>query len=183
MPRPPGLLPERPRQSAIVWETVDALAQAPGPQTDTRYAVVLALGPAIFRWHLYAADAHDGVNVIAPSGGTAGRWKRARYDDGGNALTDADQTILVSGGATRIVPPTTLTANRALTLDDAGAVAGDEILIVRNDAEAFALTLINGGAGAGNVAVMPAGSRAWCRARFDGADWIHLGSGVALGIV
>lgn len=181
MARQPGLLPEKPRQSAIVYETADALAQDPGPQTDIRYAVVLELGPQVFKWYLYASDAADGVNVIAPSGGASGRWKRARFDDRGADLADADATILVSGGRTRVVPPATLTAARALTLGTTGAVAGDEILVVRNDSEAFVLTLANGGSGGGNVAVMPSGQRAWCAARFDGTDWIHVGSGIALG--
>ncbi len=181
MSRPPGLLPPKPRQSAIVYETVSALAQDPGPATDIRYAVVLELGPQIFKWWLYASDAADDLNVIAPSGGSPGRWKRARFDDAGDDLGDADVTLLVSGGRTHVIPPATLTANRTSTLGVTGAVAGDEILIVRNDVEAFALTIVNGGGGAGNVAVMPAGERAWCRARFDGTDWTHLGSGIALG--
>jgi hypothetical protein len=177
----PGSLPSKPRQSAIVYETADSLAQDPGPATDIRYAVVLELGPQIFKWWIYASDTADDVNVIAPSGGTPGRWKRARFDDSGEDLGDANVTLLVSGGATRVVPPATLTAGRTLTLGTTGAAAGDEMLIVRNDAEAFAVTVVNGGAGAGNVAVMPSGSRAWCRARFDGTDWIHVGSGLALG--
>lgn len=181
MSRPPGLLPEKPRQSAIVYETADGLAQDPGPQTDIRYAVVLELGPEIFKWYLYASDAADGVNVIAPSGGASGRWKRARFDDRGDDLGDANITLLVSGGRTRILPTATLTADRTLTLDDAGAVQGDEILVVRNDAAAFVLTIANGGAGGGNVAVMPVSSRAWCLARFDGTNWIHMQSALALG--
>lgn len=180
MSRRPGLLPSKPRQSAIVYETADALAQDPGPQTDIRYAVVLGLGPQVFKWYLDASDAADGVNVIAPSGGTSGRWKRARFDDRGSDLADASATLLVSGGRTRVLPAATLTANRTLTLGTTGAVAGDEILVVRNDATAFSLTIANGGDGAGNVAAMPVSSRAWCLARFDGTDWIHVQSALAL---
>lgn len=179
--RPPGLLPPQPRQHATVYETVDALAQDPGPQTDIRYAVVLELGPEIFKWYLYASDPADGVNVVAPSGGASGRWKRARFDDRGDDLGDASAALLVSGGRTRILPAATLTADRTLTLDDAGAVQGDEILVIRNDATAFVLTIANGGAGGGNVAVMPSSNRSWCRARFDGTNWIHVQSALALG--
>jgi hypothetical protein len=181
MARTPGLLPPQPRQSAIVYETVDALAQDPGPQTDIRYAVVLELGPQIFKWHLYASDDADDINIVEPSGGASGRWKRARFDDRGADLTDASVTLLVSGGRTRVLPATTLSANRTLTLGTTGAVDGDEILVVRNDVGAYTVTIVNGGAGAGNVGVMPVSARAWCLARFDETNWIHVQSALSLG--
>jgi hypothetical protein len=174
------LLPERPHQAAVVFATVAALAQERGPHTDRRFAVVLELGPQVFSWALYDTTTADDVNVIAPSGGATGRWKRARYDERGADLTDADQTLTVAGRRLRVLPPATLTTNRTLTLDDAGAGAGDQILITRNDATANTLTIVNGGAGGGNVAVMPVSVRSWCLAVFDGTNWIHAASGLSL---
>lgn len=175
----PGIEPPK-RQSALIFTTAQQLRQDPGPSASERYAYVLALG-AMFAWTLYDGSDDDGIDVIAPSGGPGtGTWKRTRSNDIGMILTDANATILVSGNRTRILPAATLTANRSLTLDDEGAVSGDELLIVRNDATAYTYTVINGGAGAGNVAVMPVSSRAWCRARFDGTNWIHIGSGLSL---
>lgn len=182
MPTPPGTIPAK-RQSAIVFTTAQQLRQEPGPSVAERYAVVLELGPAIFAWTLYDSSTDDGIDVIAPSGGPGtGRWIRTRSDDRGADLTDANATILVSGNRTRVLPTATLTTNRSLTLDDEGAVEGDELYVARNDATAYTYTLINGGAGAGNVAVMPISNRAWCRARFDGTNWIHIGSGISLAV-
>lgn len=180
MPSRPGIEPPK-RQSALIFATAQQLRQEPGPSTSERYAIVLELGNAIFAWTLYSGDADDGIDVIAPSAGPGtGRWKRTRSNDRGEDLPNADTAITVSGNRTRILPPSTLTANHSLMLDDEGAIAGDELYIVRNDSTAFTYTIVNGGVGAGNVVVMPASNRAWCRARFDGTDWIHLGSGIAL---
>lgn len=181
MPNRAGILPAK-RQTALVFTTAQQLRQEPGPSVDERYAVVLELG-AIFAWTLNSAETDDGIDIVAPSGGPgSGRWIRTRSDDRGDDLTNANATILVSGNRTRILPATTLAASRSLTLGTTGAVEGDEIHIVRNDATAYTYTLVNGGAGAGNVAVMPVSNRAWCRARFDGTNWIHLGSGISLAI-
>jgi hypothetical protein len=175
----PGTVPPA-RQSALVFTTAQQLRQEPGPSVAERYAYVLELG-AMFAWTLYDGSDDDGIDVIAPSGGPGtGTWIRTRSDDRGDDLTNADATILVSGNRTRVLPAATLTANHTLTLDDEGAVEGDELFIVRNDATAYTYTIVNGGAGAGNVAVMPVSNRAWCHARFDGTNWIHLGSGIAL---
>jgi hypothetical protein len=175
----PGIEPPK-RQSALVFTTTQQLRQEPGPSASERYAFVLELG-AMFAWTLYDGSTDDGFNVIAPSGGPgSGRWKRARSNDMGANLTDAAATIYVSGNRTRLLPASTLTTNRSLTLGTTGAVSGDELIIVRNDATAFTYTIVNGGSGAGNVAVMPANNRAWCSVRFDGTNWIHVGSAIAL---
>lgn len=180
MPQRPGVEPSK-RQSALVFTTAQQLRQEPGPSSAERYAIVLELGPEPFAWTLYDDSTDDGIDVIEPSGGPGtGRWIRTRSDDRGSDLTDASVTILVSGNRTRVLPAATLTANRTCTLDDEGAVEGDELYIVRNDTTAYTYTIVNGGAGAGNVAVMPVSNRAWCRARFNGTNWIHLGSGIAL---
>lgn len=176
----PSLAPTRPRQGAIVYPTLEALAADPGPRTDTRFAHVLSVG-AVFSWSIFSSETDDGENVIAPTGGGVGRWIRSRSVDRGDDLTNASATIAISGGRWRVLPAATLSADRVLTIDDLGAVAGDEILVTRNDATAYKLTLNNGGAGAGTIAVMPAGLRAWCLTRFDGTNWIHAASALALG--
>lgn len=180
MPTRPGTVPPA-RQTPLVFITAQQLRQEPGPSTSERYAIVLELGPEPFAWTLYDGTTDDGFNVIAPSKGPGtGRWKRIRSDDRGEDLTDASATIYVSGGRTRVLPVSTLSDNRVLTLGTTGAVAGDELFIVRNDVEAFTFTIANGGPGAGIVAVMPVSNRAWCRARFDGTNWIHIASGISL---
>lgn len=180
MPQRPGTEPPK-RQSALVFATVQQLRQEPAPLTSERYAFVLEIGKT-FAWNLYGSDDHNGITVIAPqSGGPGtGRWEVARSDDRGVDLTDDNAVILVSERRTRVLPAETLTANRVLTLGTTGAEVGDELHVVRNDVEAFTLTIVNGGTGAGNVAVMPVSTRAWCLARFDGTNWIHLGSGLSL---
>lgn len=89
-------------------------------------------------------------------------------------------TITVSGQRHRVFPAETLTANRQITLSTTGAVAGDELFITRNDATTFTLTITNGGVGGGTLAVMPVSTRAWCLASFDGTNWFHSASGLAL---
>lgn len=179
MPQLPGTV-QPTRQSALVFTTAQQLRQEPGPRAAERYAFVLELG-AMFAWTLYDGSTDDGIDVIAPSGGPGtGTWKRTRSNNSGSNLTDANATILVSGNRTRILPASTLTANRTLTLGTTGAVSGDELFVVRNDSTAFTYTLINGGSGAGNIVVMPISNRAWCRARFDGTNWIHIASGISL---
>jgi hypothetical protein len=171
------------RQSALIFTTAQQLRQEPGPSTAERYAFVIELG-CLFAWTLYSGLTDDGIDVVAPSGGPgSGRWIRTRSDDIGDDLTDANATILVSGNRTRVLPAATLTANRTLTLSTTGAVEGDELFIVRNDATAYTYTLANSGVGAGNVAIMPISNRAWCRARFDGTNWIHLASGISLAAI
>lgn len=170
----------RARPSARVYRTAAELGSEPGPSTDTRYAVVLSPGPALFVWSLYDTTTADDVTVVEPSGGQIGRWIRARDDDRGEDLGDEDATLTIAGKRLRIIPPSTLSADRVLTLSTTGAVAGDQIRVTRNDASAPTVTIANGGEGGGNVALMPASERSWCVARFDGVDWIHVASGVAL---
>jgi hypothetical protein len=180
MPQRPGIEPAK-RQSALVFTTVQQLRQEPAPLSSERYAVVLELGK-VFAWNLYGSDDHNGITVIAPQSGGAGtgRWIVTRCNDRGADLADASATITVSQGRTRVLPASTLTANRSLTLGTTRAEAGDEFYVIRNDATAFTFTLVNGGAGAGNVAVMPVSNRSWCLTRYDGTNWIHLGSGLSL---
>jgi hypothetical protein len=89
----------------------------------------------------------------------------------GTALTDAAATILIGGGNWYTLPAATLTTARTVTLGATGAALGDEILVSRVDVTGFALTIANGGGGAGNVAVLPGGEQGFVQARFDGTDW------------
>jgi len=89
----------------------------------------------------------------------------------GADLTNADATITIAQGGWRVLSAATLTANRAVTLSPTGARAGDEVLITRLDATAFTFTIVNGGAGGGNVVVLPVSQTGFCRAYFDGTNW------------
>jgi hypothetical protein len=181
MPDPVAFGPPLPRQKATVYLTAADLASDPGPRTTTRYAIVLELGPEVFRWVYGSTDTADDVNIIgSAAGGAAGRWVRTRGAIRGADLTDANATLLVSGDRLRVIPPATITDNRTLTLGATGAVEGDWIQVTRNGTEAFTVTLVNGGAGAGNVAVMPISARSWTIATFDGTNWIHKASGLSL---
>lgn len=181
MPTPPGILADKPRQKATIYLTAADLANDAGPRDSVRYAHVLVLGPELWRWVYGDVSTADGINIIEPaSGGGLGRWIRTRPTLQGADLVDGNQTITVAGNRWRVLPAATVTAPMTITIDDAGAVDGDEILLSRNGTEAFAVTVANGGTGGGNVAICPAGSRAWVWAAFDGTDWIHKASGLSL---
>jgi hypothetical protein len=181
MPDPVAFGPPLPRQKATVYLTAADLASDPGPRTTTRYAIVLELGPEVWRWVYGSTDTADNINIIgSASGGGLGRWLRTRAVLRGADLTDANATLLVSGNRLRVIPPATLTDDLALTLGTTGAVEGDWIQVTRNDTEAFTATIINGGEGAGNVAVMPISARSWVISTFDGTNWVHTSSGLSL---
>ncbi len=142
--------------------------------------------PGLFRWALGSGITDDdGATCVETSGGQQGRFLRERCPDRGDDLTDAAATIRPSGKRWRVLPAATLTANRILTLGVATATEsveeGDWILVTRQDVGAFTYTILNGGTGAGNVAVMPVSQRAWCLAHFDGTNWIHRSSSLGLG--
>jgi hypothetical protein len=80
-------------------------------------------------------------------------------------------TIQVGNGNWYTLPSATLTAAASVTLGTTGAKAGDEFTITRLDVTGWALTVINGGVGAGNVAVLAGGEPSFLRSRFDGTNW------------
>lgn len=181
MSTPPGLLEPFPRQKATVYLTAADLANDPGPLTTVRYAIVLALGPEVFRWVYGDVSTADDISIIEPAtGGGLGRWIRTRAALRGEDLATGNQTIAIAGNRWRVIPAATILGNSIITIDDAGAVEGDEILITRNGTEAFTVTIANGGAGGGNIVVMPSGVRSWALSAFDGTDWIHKASGLSL---
>lgn len=59
----------------------------------------------------------------------------------GNNLADADATIIITGGAVRVIPAGTLTANRVIDVDNTSAIDNEEIVIARYDVSAFTVTV------------------------------------------
>ncbi len=107
----------------------------------------------------------------------------------GAALTNADVSVALNGtGATagftaensgnHYTSSVVLTANHTVTLLTAGAQTGDTMLITRStDADAFTLSVINGGGGAGTIGVIPVSSLGYVLSRFNGVDWIFVSGG------
>lgn len=142
--------------------------------------------PGLFRWALGSGITDDdGATCVETSGGQVGRFLRERCPDRGDDLTDAAATIRPSGKRWRVLPAATLTANRILTLGVATATisveSGDWILVTREDVTSYSLTIANGGAGGGNVSLLPGGGKGWVLAYFDGTNWIHKASGSSAG--
>lgn len=177
-----------PRRSPTILPSV-AVAQSSngpvqGPQDAAPVWHIWGL-PGLFRWAMGSAITDDGgATCIETSGGQQGRFLRERCPDRGEDLTNAAATIYPSGKRWRVLPAATLSANRVLTLgvgsSTVSVVEGDWIYITREDVGAYTFTILNGGVGAGNVAVMPVSQRAWCLAYFDGTNWVHKGSGISL---
>lgn len=89
----------------------------------------------------------------------------------GANLTDADAALILSGGAWRVLPATTLTADRTLTINTTGAVAGSQMTITRLDATAHQLIIVNGGGGAGTLFTMANSKLGWVKLQYDGTNW------------
>jgi hypothetical protein len=157
------------RKAPTVYATPGALSTEPGPRTDERYAYVKSLG-AMFRWELGASDTTDDLNFIGHSGGSPGRWHRIVTTDRGANLTNASVSIDVSGNRWRVLPASTLTANRTCTVEPDAAQEGDVIVISREDAEAYTYSIVNGGPSAGTLATLGS-SGGFVELYFDGEDW------------
>lgn len=168
----------RARQGATVYATPALLAADPGPTSTPRYAYVVSLDRH-FSWNLYGTDTTNNVTIIGTNGnGAVGVWRVITGDDSGTVLAGTTpQTLTVAGGRLRVIPSAALSTDLTLNLSTAGAQTDDEIEVVCNDTAAYTVTLVNGGAGAGNVAVKPVSVRGWIRAKFDGTNWYHAGSG------
>lgn len=145
-------------------------------QPQARYAIPLDRG-RLFKWIPNDATAEASPRVLGHVGGYAGRWHEVRCPDKGANLTDAAVTLTVAGDDWRVLPAATLTANRIATLSTTGAVLGDVIEVTRLDATAFTYTIANGGAGGGNLFVLPISQRWWCRSFYDGTNWIARAAG------
>jgi hypothetical protein len=102
-----------------VYLTAANLAQYPGPDVAKRYAFVKSLN-RIFAWAAGDATAADNVSVIAPSGGSAGRWLRVTSTTEGFYTTTpiAKQTVTGSrGGNAALADLLTKLANLGLITD------------------------------------------------------------------
>jgi hypothetical protein len=101
----------------------------------------------------------------------------------GQVLTNANVSVGLNGtGATAgftgggnwySLNAATLTGAHTVTLlTGAGELPGDTILITRVDDTANTYTVINGGVGGGNIAVLPANVKGSCLASFNGVNWV-----------
>lgn len=99
----------------------------------------------------------NGVTIAAPVEGTA--------------LTDADQTLNVSGG-NNYVQSTALTASRTKTLGTSGSPeTGEIVTITRTTTAAFTMPVVNGGAGGGTLYTFPSAGKRVADFRYDGTNW------------
>ncbi len=165
-------------RAATIYTSLSAMSAELGTSYH-RYAIPLDL-PVLYRWVPDDVTAIDGTTVLGGSGGYPGRWKQVgSYTPGANPvdkaanLADADATITWSSSARwRVLPAGTLTADRTVTLSTSGAAAGSLSEITKLDTSAFTLTVVNGGAGAGTLIVLPAGVQFFCSCYFDGTNWL-----------
>jgi hypothetical protein len=146
-------------QAAAVSEPVEAIRHS--PREDSTITAP-SLGVAS-----YFSDTFDNLACKDPSG----RVWPLLVGEMGAALTDASATIQIADGGRRVLPASTLSANRTITLGTTGAVNGNVIEIVRLDVGAFTLAIVNGGAGAGTLATMAVSAREYAKFKFDGSNW------------
>jgi hypothetical protein len=96
------------------------------------------------------------------------------------ALGDSSPTITVGNGNQAILPAATLTGNQTVTLGAGGAVANEVFTILRLDATAHTLAVVNGGPGAGTLYTFPISTTRQASFQFNGTDWAMIGTeGVA----
>jgi hypothetical protein len=159
--------------------TLAGLRSMRGPYAE-HFVFVVETG-RVYRWVRDSALVDDARTVIVPLvGGFPGAWLLVRTPDAGDPLGDANATITMGGGAWRTLPAGTLTANRTLTLDPAGAAAGDDLEVTRLDLGAFTLALVNGGPAGGTIVTLPAAARSFAVAYFDGGNFVHRRSALML---
>lgn len=177
-----------PRRAATVipapsaGTSVAKIGQEPGSPTPV-YLLAEDTG-ALFRFVPADTTTADAVNVIAPSGGTPGRFIRAQGDPHGPDLTAAAaQSLTMAQGTVRVLPTTvTLTENVTATLSVTGAQPGDTIRIVRENTDAYAVA-INNGLDDSTIATLAAdGTARWIDItyRSDAAGWYQSAAGALL---
>jgi hypothetical protein len=120
--------------------------------------------------------------------GTPAIWSQLTYDgatarwEGIGAvsatLTDANVTVdcaLSSAGTLNasqfVMPAATMSTNRTITVNTDSAVTGESITIVRLDATANTLAIVNGGSGGGTLITLPASKKRAVVLSFDGTNW------------
>lgn len=156
-----------PRRPALIRDSVANIEASPGEDHDNHYVMPVDK-PRLYQWVTGGNNTRNGVTILTHAGGTAGEWRDVPYDDRGDDLTDAAQTLYVSGEQWRNCPAGTLTQARTKTLGTTGARTAHRVLIT-NERQGYALTVANGGAGGGTLAVFTGPGYAW--AFFDGTNW------------
>lgn len=159
------------RLSPTVYPTVDSVQSSPGPLYSPKFAIALDGAQGIYRWVRGSTATDDAWTTLEPSGGMLGAWELLGFPDKGDDLTDASATIQVGGKPWRVLPASTLSANRTLTLGTTNARAGYRIRITREDVGAYTYAVANGGPGAGTLVTFPVSSRAYGIFYFDGTNW------------
>jgi len=165
-----------PRRAATIRTSIAAMEADQGPSIP-HYNMPLDK-PRLYRWVVADTSTADSVTVLTHIGGTSGRWLLVRDDIQGADLTDADEDVGVGGNFLRILPAATpLTVNRTKTLVTTNAAAGDIIHITRLGLGAFTMAIVNGGPAAGTLFTLPISSAWWCKAYFNGTDWLAHSAG------
>jgi len=162
-----------PRRPALIRDSVANIEASPGEDHDNHYVIPVDK-PRLYKWVTNGTDTADQVTVLTHAGGTAGVWRDVPYDDRGTDLTDAAETLYVSGEQWRHCPAGTLTAARTKTLGTTQARAGHWVLISTGQ-QAYALTVANGGAAGGTLAVLTGPGHVLCF--FDGTNWLVRATG------
>lgn len=93
---------------------------------------------------------------------------------GTNVPNTASPTVQRVGRVSRYLVPA-LSQATSLTLGTTNATKGDVMRIVRTDASAFTLAIVNGGAGAGTLCTLVASKVGDAQAVFDGTNWLFDG--------
>lgn len=163
---------------AILWPVADAIvaAQAVLVQSYQKNRGITNEKADQLMLAAVAASLAAGASIVAASSTVPGTMSAAdkKFLDtahaasGGN-IADADGNVNVAGGYWQKLP--TLTGNRSLTIQTAGAVAGDQLTITRTSSAANTAAIINGGSGAGTIYTFPASKVGFVQLQFDGTDW------------
>lgn len=165
-----------PRRAATIMTSKALMSASPGPSIP-EYNIPLDT-PRPYRWVVASAATADTLTVLAATGGTDGRWVLTRENIKGTNLTNADETLTVGGNFYRQLPALVpLTVNRVKTLSTTNAAAGDMIHITRLGLGAFTLAVVNGGPAAGTLFTLPISVAWWCKAYFDGTNWLAHSAG------
>jgi hypothetical protein len=158
-----------PRRPALIRATVANVESSPGEQHANQHVIPLDK-PRLYTFIPSGTDTPDSVTVLDVSGGSDGVWRDVPYDDRGTNLTDAAETLYVSGEQWRRLVAGTLTADRTKTLGTTQARAGHSVLITSTESTAYALTIVNGGTAGGTLATMR--GPGYLLAFFDGTNWV-----------
>jgi hypothetical protein len=110
-----------------IVRSVTALAQYPGPRTSWRYCLVD--GKGLYRWFLDDVTPADGDNIIEPSGGSIGRWKRvSNFLESSSRFVRVHSTGDTTGAEDRAAIQAVLTAGKIAILDYGETYYLDEAL-------------------------------------------------------